>query len=231
MSKIYKRTKAILYAVFFILSVFVVFVCFYTTKSQEKIWRIRQKWAKLQGKIAGFNYELKGEFDPSAQMILMNHQSMLDIIALESLYPRNLCWIAKKELGELPIFKIAMKKPKLLCIDRKNPRALVGILKEAKERLSENRVLAIFPEGTRSKTAKMLKFQNGAKVLSDKLELKVQPILIIDSAQILDSKEMLLNTGTLKIIALPCIDTSNENWLEDTRNNMQKLLDEERAKV
>ncbi|TKX29343.1 1-acyl-sn-glycerol-3-phosphate acyltransferase [Campylobacter sp. MIT 12-5580] len=231
MKKICKKIKAFLYLFFFIISVLVVFICFYTTSSQDKIWRIRKNWAKLQGKVFGFDYELEGEFDPNAQMILMNHQSMLDIIALEALYPRNLCWIAKKELGELPIFKIAMKKPKLLCIDRKNPRDLVRILKEAKERLSENRVLAIFPEGTRSKTPKMLKFQSGAKVLAEKLNLKVQPILIVDSALILDSKAFALGSGTLKLIALPCVDTSEASWLENTRKKMQELLDTQRSSI
>lgn len=172
-----------------------------------------------------------GEFNLSANMILMNHQSTLDIIALEDLYPKNLCWIAKKELGEIPLFKIAIKKPKLLCIDRKNPRDLVRVLKEAKQRLGEDRVLAIFPEGTRSRNEKLLKFQSGAKVLSDKLDLKVQPILIVDSAKILDTKSFSASSGVLKIICMDLVDTSDDKWLENTRKKMQELLDQERAKL
>lgn len=57
----------------------------------------------------------------------------------------------QKRIRRNSSFKIAIKKPKLLCIDRKNPRDLVRVLKEAKQRLSEDRVLAIFPEGTRSR--------------------------------------------------------------------------------
>ena len=122
-----------------------------------------------------------------------------------------------------------MKKPKFLCIDRKNPRDLVRILKEAKQRLDEGRVLAIFPEGTRSKTQKLLKFQSGAKILTEKLKLKVQPILIVDSAKILDTKNFTASSGILKIICMNLIDTDDEKWLENTRKNMQKILDKERA--
>lgn len=228
---IYARIKAFFYLIFFVFSVCIVFLCFYMTNSQDKIWHIRRTWAKNQSKLWGLKFELEGEFDEKAGMILMNHQSMLDIIALEALYPKNLAWIAKKELGELPIFKIAIKKPKLLCIDRKNPRDLVRVLKLAKERLDEGRVLAIFPEGTRSKSEKMLKFQSGAKILSEKLKLKVQPILIVDSARLMDSKAFALHSGALKLIALPCVDTSDEKWLENTRKAMQTRLDEERAKI
>lgn len=226
---IYKRIKALYFWIFFILSVTFVVFCFSFTKSQNTLWRIRKIWAKFQRYTISYKQEVIGTFNPKAQMILMNHQSALDIIALEELYPKNLCWIAKKELGEIPFFKIAMKKPKLLCIDRKNPRDLVRILKEAKERLKENRVLAIFPEGTRSKSDKLLKFQRGAKILSDKLNLKIQPILLVDSAKILDTKNFSAKSGTLKIICMDLVDTSDEKWLENTRKKMQELLDKERA--
>jgi len=132
---IYKRIKAFYFWIFFILSVAFVVLCFCFTKSQNTLWKIRKIWAKTQKYIISYKQELVGSFNPKANMILMNHQSALDIIALEELYPKNLCWIAKKELGEIPLFKIAIKKPKLLCIDRQNPRALVRVLKEAKERL------------------------------------------------------------------------------------------------
>lgn len=226
---IYKRIKALYFWIFFILSVTFVVFCFSFTKSQNTLWKIRKIWAKFQRYTIFYKQEVIGTFNPKAQMILMNHQSALDIIALEELYPKNLCWIAKKELGEIPFFKIAMKKPKLLCIDRKNPRDLVRILKEAKERLKENRVLAIFPEGTRSKSDKLLKFQRGAKILSDKLNLKIQPILLVDSAKILDTKNFSAKSGTLKIICMDLVDTSDEKWLENTRKKMQELLDKERA--
>ncbi len=226
--KIYKRIKAALYSVFFILTVLFVILCFSFTNEQTKIWKIRRIWAKIQLKTTSVRVEFIGELNPEATMILMNHQSMLDIIALEAFYPKNLAWIAKKELKELPIFKQTMIKPKLLCVDRKNPRSLITLLKEAKERLSEGRVLAIFPDGTRSKTDKILKFQVGAKVLADKLSLKVQPLLIVDSAKLLDSKEFTLNGGVLKIICLDLVDLSDEKWLEKTHDLMQKRLDEER---
>lgn len=226
--KILQKIRALYFWIFFIFSVSLVLLCFCFISSQKKLWKIRKFWAKTQKYIIPYKIELKGTFNQQASMILMNHQSTLDIIALEELYPKNLAWIAKKELVQIPIFKIAMKKPKFLCIDRKNPRDLIKILKEAEQRLSEDRVLAIFPEGTRSRTQKLLKFQSGAKILSDKLNLKVQPILLVDSAKILDTKSFSAKSGTLKIICMDLVDTSDEKWLENTRKKMQELLDKER---
>lgn len=224
--KICKRIKAAFYSVFFIISVLFVILCFCFTNNQDTIWKIRRIWAKIQLKITGIKLEFEGEFNQNATMIVMNHQSMLDIIALEAFYPKNLAWIAKKEIRDLPIFKQTMIKPKLICVDRKNPRSLLKVLKEAKERLLEGRILAIFPDGTRSKDGKIRPFQVGAKVLSEKLALKVQPLLIVNSANLLDSKEFTLSSGILKIICFDLVDTSDENWLEKTRQAMQKRLDE-----
>ena len=227
--RIYARIRAGIFWLFFIISVLCVILAFCFTRDQNKIWRIRRIWARTQKYTIGHQILLEGEFDPESGMIVMNHQSALDIIALEEIYPKNLCWIAKKELGEIPLFKHTIKKPKLLCIDRKNPADLMRVLKEAGERLSEGRVLAIFPEGTRSKSEKLLKFQSGAKILSDKLSLKVQPVLIVDSAKILDTKNFTAQSGTLKIICLAPVDTRDEKWLENTRKLMQERLDAERA--
>lgn len=228
--KLCKRIRATLYCVFFIASVLFVIACFGFTNDQGRIWRIRKRWARLQLFVTGIKVDFQGAFDENATMILMNHQSMLDIIALEAFYPKNLAWIAKKEIQELPIFKYTMTKPQLLCVDRKNPRSLLKLLREAKERLSQGRPLAIFPDGTRSKDGKIPKFQVGAKVLADKLALKVQPLLIVNSATLLDSKAFTLSSGVLKIICLDLVDLSDEKWLEKTHDLMQKRLDKERAK-
>ena len=229
--KLCKRIRAGIYCVFFLLSVFFVLFLFIFTNNQDKIHKIRRIWAKIQLKVLRVRVEFVGALNPAATMIMMNHQSMIDIIALEAHYERNLAWVAKKEIRDLPIFKYTMTKPRLICVDRKNPRSIIGVLKEARERLAEGRVLAIFPDGTRSKTDKILKFQVGARILADKLALKVQPLLIIDSAKLLDSKEFTISSGTLKIICFDLIDTSEDGWLEKTHDMMQARLDKERALI
>ena len=229
--KLCKRIRAGIYCVFFLLSVFFVLFLFIFTNNQDKIHKIRRIWAKIQLKVLRVKVEFVGELNPAATMIMMNHQSMIDIIALEAHYERNLAWVAKKEIRDLPIFKYTMTKPRLICVDRKNPHSIIGVLKEARERLAEGRVLAIFPDGTRSKTDKILKFQVGARILADKLALKVQPLLIIDSAKLLDSKEFTISSGVLKIICFDLVDTSEDGWLEKTHDMMQERLDKERSLI
>lgn len=190
---------------------------------------VRRIWAKSQRFFLRYGIDMVGEFDQSAQLIIINHQSMLDIIVLEELHPGNLCWLTKKEINDLPIIGQIVKVPKMISVDRKNPRDLVRIINESKDRIADGRVLAMFPEGTRSQNGDMLKFQSGAKIIASKLNLKVQPIVLIGTGNIINSKEFKVRKGVVKIVCLDLVDTSNINWLEYTRDLMQKTIEQARA--
>ena len=99
----------------------------------------------------GITLEKLGDFDKEADLIIMNHQSVADILCLEAYHPRNICWIAKKQLGEIPFYGYALTGPEMILIDRDDKRGLASLLKATKQKLSQNRPIVIFPEGTRSK--------------------------------------------------------------------------------
>ena len=91
-------------------------------------------------------------------------------------------------------------------------------------------MLAIFPEGTRSNSKELLPFKGGAKIIADKLNLKIQPIVIAGS-DIMDVKSFSFKNGKIKIICLDLIDTAEPEWLENARAKMQETLDNERQKA
>ena len=222
--KVLNKIKSWIYAVAILLSVVIVVLIFFVAPSHN-LW-VRRKWAKTIKFLVRYKIDIVGTPDPRANMIIANHQSMLDIITLEDIYPGDICWIAKKEIGDIPFFGNVIKVPKNISIDRKDPRSLPKIIKLAKDRISEGRVIAIFPEGTRGNGDKILKFKSGANVIADKLNLVVQPVLIIGSRKIMDSKSVSVNSGTLKVIYMDIVDTSDKDWLENTRVKMQNLLEQ-----
>lgn len=197
---------------------------------KNNIRTIRRIWARTQRFFGFYSIKIEGEFSQDANMIIMNHQSMLDIVALEEVHPKNLCWIAKKEIGEIPIIGKILSLPKMIAVDRESKHSLVKLVKEAEDRVNNGRVLAIFPEGTRSQTNTLLPFKGGAKIIVDRLNLKVQPVAIVGS-DIMDVKKFRFKNGEIKIICLDLVDTSDKNWLEITREKMQKTLDKERESL
>jgi len=192
--------------------------------------RIRKTWAKLQSFFLGYTLIQKGTVDSEAKLLVMNHQSLLDIVAMEALHPADPCWVAKKEIENIPVFGHIMHPPKMISIDRSDRRSMVKLLKLAKERIEEGRVIAIFPEGTRGKGESLLKFQEGAKALAEKLNLKVQPAIITGTRRILDSQHFEARSGTVRITFLETIDPSADaNWYENLRFAMKKALADELA--
>lgn len=126
------------------------------------------------------------------------------------------------------VFEV-MKKPKMILIDRDLARDfLVRVVKEAEQRVKENRILSIFPDGTRGGDIKTIKpFKRGAEILAKKLNLKVQPILIVGAKNALDSTSLHIKRNQKIIIKFFDIaNLDDENWLENTRIAMQKELDE-----
>jgi len=174
---------------------------------------------------------VKGIPDPDAQMYLINHQSDIDIGIMETISTKDLAWVAKKELFNVPFFGLVVRLPKDIALERESKTALVKLIKECKDRLDHGRVITIFPEGTRTETGKMKPFKAGAKMVADKYSLKVQPVVLIATAWHFSNKRKDFNPGTITAIYLESFiaDKSNPEWLNETQIQMQKVYDDELA--
>jgi len=205
-----------------IISVSIVIVLMYIFN--DKNHTIRKQWAKMQLMLLGIDLQIEGEADIDANILMINHQSVLDIIVLEYLYPKNIAWIAKKEIGDIPWFGHILKAPKMIQVQRESKSSLIKLLKDAKIVLDDNRPLAIFPEGTRSNGKKMRKFKSGAKIIAEKYNLKVQPIILIGTLNILDSKSLKQQSGKVIVKYLPSVEAAKgSSWWSDT----EQLMNEE----
>lgn len=178
-----------------------------------------------------FSTEIEGEEDPAAQMYLINHQSDLDIGIMETISKKDLSWVAKKELFDVPFFGLVMSMPEDIPIERQSKTSLLRLLKNSKDKLNKGRVITMFPEGTRSKNEKMLSFKSGAKVVADKYQLKVQPVVLMQTAKYYNIKKFYYKPGKIKVIFMDSFvaNKDDENWLSDLRIKMQKVYDDELA--
>ena len=70
-----------------------------------------------------------GQIDPEAQMLIANHQSDIDISALECTTKRDLVWVAKKELFSIPFFGLAIRVSDDIAVDRGSKSALVSLVR------------------------------------------------------------------------------------------------------
>lgn len=220
------KIRAFILVIQFSITVAITVILMYMFKNHtHKVIKI---WMNFQIFVLGIKLDIEGELDESCNLVIMNHQSLLDIIIIEYIHTRHLAWVAKKEITDLFFFGHIIKAPKMISVDRENKAGLIHLLKEAKDRLDKGRPIAMFPEGTRSDGKKMLKFKAGAKMLANKYNLKVQPIIIFNTRNIVDSQNLEVNPGHVKLVFLQPIQADkNSSWFEDTEKKMNEVFEKE----
>jgi len=181
--------------------------------------------------LMGAKVKQKGTMDKSADMYIMNHQGIVDIIALEALQNNHLRWVAKKELFDALWFGNLLRHGEMISLDRASKAGLRKLIKDVEESRSHyKRPVAIFPEGTRAKEQKLLAFKKGTDIIARKLELRVQPIVITGSKYVLNEHIKQAHWGgTVSYTFLEPIDVKNEDtkWFEEVKEKMQKVIDYE----
>jgi len=194
---------------------------------------IMHKLNKLILLLMGAKLKTFGKRDEKANIFLINHQGIMDIIALEAVENTHFRWVAKKELFETPWFGYLLKNGDMIEVDRDSKAGLIKLLKDAKESIEiKHRAVAIFPEGTRAKNQKLLPFKAGAKIVANKLKMRVQPIVITGSKNVLNEHIKTGHSGTIYVHYLDAfdVDTAQKSWYEDVKLKMQEKIDEEEKK-
>ncbi len=182
-----------------------------------------------------YNIKYFGTEDSAANMFIANHQSGIDIPVLESATKRDLAWVAKQELFDMPWLGLGVKLPNDIPLQRESKTALITLIKECKDRIESGRVVTIFPEGTRSKDQRIRKFKPGAKMVADKLKLRVQPIVIVGTSRTFDSGARFFHpfNQELHVVFLDSFDAdrSDKEWLSNLQIKMQEVYDEHDALI
>ncbi len=111
-------------------------------------------------------------------LIVSNHQSYFDIPLLVSVIPLPMGFVAKKELGKIPVISRWMRLIECSFIDRKDLRQSLKAIQQAQKTLQSGQSMVIFPEGTRSKKKEMSAFKPGSLKLAQKAQVPILPVAI-----------------------------------------------------
>ena len=108
-------------------------------------------------------------------MVVSNHLSFLDPPLISMLIPREVHFLAKRELFDHPLMGTFIRQWSAIPLDRGT--ADLSALRTATKALTDNKVLGMFPEGHRS-LGPMRKAQPGAALLALRTETPILPIAI-----------------------------------------------------
>ncbi|WP_345975701.1 lysophospholipid acyltransferase family protein [Sulfurimonas sp. HSL3-7] len=190
--------------------------------NMDRVNRLRLWISRMVLRSAGLKYEVKGYLEDDTDLIIANHQSMMDIFLLESHVGSDIRFVGRKGIMDVWPVGLVVNAIGHITIDRNDRRSGVKLLKEVKAK--KGKKVVIFPEGTRSMTGEIQAFEAGAKIVAEKLSLKVQPIVIKDLSRYYNEGKKLSKKGTVHIEILPPVELT-EGWFEQSRRDMIAVAD------
>lgn len=205
-------------------AILVVLVCLVNPRLASR-WFARS-WARFNVCIVPASIKVLGQenFDPqSSYVVVANHISQFDILALYGWLNLDLKWVMKEELRKVPFLGFAAGAMGHVFINRRNPNAAIERLKRIKDELPPGTSLVIFPEGTRKNEGGLGNFKKGAFMMAKDLGLPVLPITITGTDKILPPGSIDLFPGKAFIHIHPPIDTS-ESSIEELKTQTHSAI-------
>ena len=138
-----------------------------------------------------YRIRVEGEItlpEDQSYMICANHIHMFDPIFIGCFTDRQISFMGKKELFDKAIIGSIFKKLGAFPVDRS--KGDLGALKTAIEILSSNNVMAMFPEGTRSKTGEIGEFKRGAALIASRADVPIVPVKIVGKYKLFGKMEL-----------------------------------------
>jgi len=171
-------------------------------------------WARGGLILAGARLELHGlQHIPRDQPVILmpNHQSNFDILAILAGTPIQFRWLAKAELFKIPIFGLTMLRAGYIPLDRSGRRKALLSMQEAARRISDGTSVTIFPEGTRSPDGALQPFKKGGFVLALQSGVQLVPVAIKGSFDVMSKNSLKLRSGQIDVTFFPPIDVSDKD--------------------
>lgn len=163
----------------------------------------RRGWSPGVHWAAGARLDVRGldKIDWSKPcVIVVNHQSMIDIASLQLGLPANLRFIAKRELLSVPFMGWYMRGVGMIPIDRGNTAESIARLNAQARRIVDDCACTIaFAEGTRSRTGAIAPFKKGAFMLAISAQVPVVPVSIEGARKVLPPDGFKVRPGVIRI--------------------------------
>ena len=164
-------------------------------------------------------------------VIIANHQSMADIVALYQT-KMQFKWVAKAILFKVPFIGWCLSLIRHIKLTRGDFSSVKEIYRQASKWLQKDMSVLFFPEGTRSSSDEMGQFQNGAFKLAIKEKKPILPICLKGTHAAIPKGSWIFKTKVAaKVMVLSPIATDAYGpgdfvLLRDTvRSRIQEALD------
>jgi 1-acyl-sn-glycerol-3-phosphate acyltransferase len=122
---------------------------------------------------------------PANAVIVSNHASYIDGLAIAAALSGELCFVAKRELVRQPVARIALQALGTLFVERTDVEQGIEDIGHIAEAARSGRRVVFFPEGTLTRAPGLMPFKLGAFDVATSAGLPVIPVALRGTRSIL----------------------------------------------
>jgi 1-acyl-sn-glycerol-3-phosphate acyltransferase len=216
------------------LSLVIIVRSFFPGEAERIYDGIPRLWARLMLRVSGVRVTAVGmeNIAPGRpQIVLSNHASWYDVLALTAIIPKRYRFVGKKELTRVPLWGRAWQASGHIAIDRSDTNRAVESLDRAGQMVREDRSsIIIFPEGTRTSTGALQPFKKGAFMLALHNGIELLPTAVQGTHAILPKDSWRVRPGRIIVRFGTPLDTASysvdkrDELIARARAEMEALL-------
>jgi 1-acyl-sn-glycerol-3-phosphate acyltransferase len=135
-----------------------------------------QRWASQLLRLLGITLVVDGQPHAGGKLIVANHVSWLDIMAINATHPSR--FVSKAEVGQWPLIGRLVTAADTLYLVREKRRDAKRVLGLMSEALRQGDTVAVFPEGTTGSGHHVMHFHGNLLQSAIDAEVPVQPVAI-----------------------------------------------------
>lgn len=140
-------------------------------------------------------------------VVVSNHESFADILLISHL-PWEMKWLSKAELFRIPVMGWLMRLGGDIPVKRGFGPSAVEAMSKCRDVLANRVSVMIFPEGTRSATAELLPFKDGAFRLAIEAGVPILPLAVHGTATALPKHDWRFGRSTAVVKVLEPVETA-----------------------
>jgi 1-acyl-sn-glycerol-3-phosphate acyltransferase len=189
-----------------------------------------QFWARLILGVTGVKTRSSGLEkiqDETSYVIISNHQSHFDILALAVELPLIVRFVIKKELRKIPFFGYSTVVLRCIYVDRSDSAQAVKSLQAGIRKLPPTVSMLFFAEGTRSPDGRIGPFKKGGFRTAQVAGWPILPVVVRGSRKVLPKGDLAFRPGTIEVEVLdpmPWQEVQARRWEEMMEDVRQKIV-------
>ena len=168
----------------------------------EVFRRAQRNWAEGLVRFWGVEVRVHGaeSVDTTRSYVVMaNHLSYVDIVALFLALPIIPGFLAKSELTKVPFLSQALRSGGHVVIERDQHASAMQTLAKAAEQVRGGKTVLVFPEGTRGDSDTIGDFKKGGFHLAKSAGVPILPVGVRGSRGVFARGSLLVHPGVIEV--------------------------------